>query len=66
VFITTIGALLYNSIKFFKSSDYLLLTIAIILIILASFVLIEAVGVLKKGLNKASEQKSPFRLNPNI
>ncbi len=48
VLTTTIGALMYNAVKFFHTHDYLLLGIAVVLIVLAGLVLLEAIEVFRK------------------
>jgi len=56
VLVTSVGALVYNAIIFFKSNDYLLLGIDMVLIILAFFVSIETVGVLKRRRSSSSTE----------
>ncbi len=48
--VTTITALVFQSISYFKSGNYFLLSVAVILIILGLFMAIEAKKVFKKGL----------------
>ena len=55
VLITTVGALCFNSVKFYQHKDYLLLAIAVALIILAFLVLIEAIEVFKKRRVRTQE-----------
>jgi len=56
VLVTSVGALVYNAIIFFKSNDYLLLGIDMVLIILAFFVSLETVGVLKRRRSSSSTE----------
>ncbi len=47
--ITTIGALIYEMIAFFQSNNYLLFTIAAVLLVLASDIISQAFKVLRPG-----------------
>ncbi|MBW1678876.1 MAG: hypothetical protein JRJ08_01830 [Deltaproteobacteria bacterium] len=62
VLTTTMGALLYNSIKFFQCRNYVLLTIVIILIALTIVLLVEAFGVLKKREGRKKDRNSQHKV----
>jgi carbon starvation protein len=47
--VTTVGALIYQVINYFKSEDYFLTVISLVLIVLAIVMIFEAIKFIKKG-----------------